>query len=50
MIVATGHLEIGLEADLKAAGVRHILQKPYGGGDLAKVVASALEERHVPVR
>jgi len=50
IIVATGHLEIGLEADLKTEGVRHILQKPYGGGDLAKVVAAALEDRHVPAR
>jgi len=50
IIVATGHLEVGLEADLKSEGVLHILQKPYGGGDLAKVVASALEDRHVPAR
>ena len=50
IIVATGHLEVGLEADLKSEGVRHILQKPYGGGDLATAVASALEARHVPAR
>jgi signal transduction histidine kinase/ActR/RegA family two-component response regulator len=50
IIVATGHLEIGLEADLKTEGVRHILQKPYAGGDLARVVASALEDRHAPAR
>jgi CheY-like chemotaxis protein len=50
IIVATGHLEVGLEADLKSEGVRHILQKPYAGGDLARVVASALEDRHAPAR
>jgi signal transduction histidine kinase/ActR/RegA family two-component response regulator len=48
IIVATGHLEDGLEAELKSESVRHILQKPYGGSDLAKVVASALESRHAP--
>jgi CheY-like chemotaxis protein len=50
IIVATGHLEVGLEADLKSEGVRHILQKPYGAGDLARLVASALEARHVSAR
>ena len=50
IIVATGHLEVGLEADLKSEGVRHILQKPYGGGDLARVVALALDDRHAPAR
>jgi signal transduction histidine kinase/ActR/RegA family two-component response regulator len=50
IIVATGHLEVGLEADLKSEGVRHILQKPYGAGDLARLVASALEDRHVSGR
>jgi signal transduction histidine kinase/ActR/RegA family two-component response regulator len=50
IVVATGHLEIGLEEDLKSEAVRHILQKPYGGGDLAKIVAAALEDRHVAAR
>ena len=50
IIVATGHLEVGLQEELKSEGVRHILQKPYGGGDLAKVVTSSLENRHAPAR
>ena len=47
IIVATGYLEGGLEADLASEGIPHILQKPYGSRDLAHLVASVLQDRRI---